>query len=152
MIFSTSLLAADPAANLESFLPAKSNPDWRLEGDPQTAEGMNLFVLINGGAEIYLQNGFKRALIATFLDTQDRPFNVDIYQMNSPEIAKKTNHEKVGEGAEQIAIGNDGRFEGYYLNFWTGSYQITVSASDESEASQTGIKNLARIIAGNITE
>ncbi len=152
LVFSNLLYASDNSFNLESLLPVKAGGDWRLEGSPQKAEGMNLFMLINGGAELYLHNGFKRALIATLLDRQGKPFNMDIYQMNSAEIAKKTNKEKIGEGAERISIANDARFEGYYLNFWKGPYQVTVSASYESEAFQSGIKKLAEIIAGNIPD
>lgn len=152
IIFSGNSYASEPATDLMQLLPPASNTEWRLEGTPQTAEGMQLFMLINGGAELYLQKGFKRALIATFLDKKGQPYNIDIYQMNSAEIAKETNKEKTGENATEIAFGNDAQLESYYLNFWKGPYQVTVSASDESAAAQNAIKVLAKIVADRINE
>ncbi|RPJ18816.1 MAG: hypothetical protein EHM26_09075, partial [Desulfobacteraceae bacterium] len=49
------------------LLPLESDlKGWKLDGEPQTAEGMALFELINGGADEYVKQGFRRALLATY--------------------------------------------------------------------------------------
>ncbi len=43
------------------LLPLESDlKGWKLDGEPQSAEGIGLFELINGGAEEYVKEGFKR--------------------------------------------------------------------------------------------
>ncbi len=150
---SASLLAdSKTAVNLEAFLPTSSNHrEWQLEGPVQKAEGSQLFMLINGGATLYLSLGFKKALTATLLDKQKKPINIDVFEMNSAAIAKQVNSEKVGTEAKKLSFGQDANLESYYLNFWQGPYQITISGYDSTPESIDSIINLAKIVDQKIT-
>ncbi len=141
------------AADLETFLPIVSNhQEWQLESPAQKAEGNQLFMLINGGATLYLSLGFKRVLIVSLIDQQGKPINIDIFEMNSASIAQQVNKEKVGAEAEKLSFGRNASLESYYLNFWQGPYQITVSGYDSTPASIASIIRLARIVDQKIIQ
>lgn len=108
-------------------------------------------MLINGGATLYLSLGFKKALTATLLDKQKKPINIDVFEMNSAAIAKQVNSEKVGTEAKKLSFGQDANLESYYLNFWQGPYQITISGYDSTPESIDSIINLAKIVDQKIT-
>ena len=131
--------------DLEQLLPIL-HKEWQLEEPAQKAEGNRLFMLINGGATLYLSLGFQRALTATFIDKQGKPVNLDIFEMNSAAIAQQVNQKKIGSDVKKLSFGNDTSLESYYLNFWQGPYQITISASDEGLESIRSITELAKIV------
>ncbi len=136
---------------LGDALPASNqHKDWRVSGSIQKAEGNQLFMMINGGATLYLSLGFKRALTASFTDKHGKPINLDIFEMNSPTIAQRVNQEKVGTEAKKLAFGNDTSLESYYLNFWQGPYQITISGYGSNKESIDSIVRLAKIVDGKI--
>jgi len=57
--------ASTPESNsgLDAYLP--SSEEWVVEGEIQRADGeADLFAAIDGGAELYLRHGFRRALFA----------------------------------------------------------------------------------------
>ena len=141
------------AADLETFLPTVSiHQEWQVENPAQKAEGNQLFMLINGGATLYLSLGFKRVLIVTLIDKEGKPINIDIFEMNSPSIAQQVNNEKVGVEAEKLSFGRNASLESYYLNFWQGPYQVSISGYDSTPASIASIIRLARIVDFKITE
>jgi hypothetical protein len=147
------LPSSTTAADLDAILPIVSkHQEWQLESPAQKAEGNQLFMLINGGATLYLSLGFKRVLIATLIDKQGKPINIDIYEMNSPSIAQQVNKAKVGLDAEKLSFGKDTSLESYYLNFWQGPYQITISGYDATPASIASIIRLARLVDQKISQ
>ena len=65
--------------SLLQLLPLESDlKGWKLDGEPQTAEGIRLFELINGGAEEYVKEGFNRTVIATYRNNEGTRINLDI--------------------------------------------------------------------------
>ena len=148
---STLLANSKTGVDLEMFLPtSETHKEWQMDGSVQKAEGNQLFMLINGGATLYLSLGFKRALIASFVDKHGKSINLDIFEMNSPALAQQVNKEKVGAEAKILSIGNDASLESYYLNFWQGPYQITISGYDSNQESIESITNLAKIVDDKI--
>ena len=106
-----------PLMPLESDLKG-----WKLDGEPQTAEGIRLFELINGGAEEYVKEGFSRAVMATYRNNEGKRINLDIYEMLSPESAKSIYRRKAGDKGEKVSVGEEGAMEDYYLNFRKGGF------------------------------
>ena len=59
--------------SLKRLLPPESQlKRWKLDGAPQTAVGQELYHLINGGAEIYMQEGFKQAILASYRKSEEK--------------------------------------------------------------------------------
>ena len=87
-----------PKEPLLHLMPLESDlKGWKLDGEPQTAEGIRLFELINGGAEEYVKEGFSRAVMATYRNNEGKRINLDIYEMLSPESAKSIHRKKAGD-------------------------------------------------------
>jgi len=64
--------APRPKEPLLRLLPLESDlKGWKLDEEPQTAEGIGLFELINGGAEEYVKEGFSRAVMATYRNNEE---------------------------------------------------------------------------------
>jgi len=123
---------------------------WKLDGEPQTAEGKRLFELINGGAEEYVKEGFSRAVLATYRNQEGKRINLDIYEMFSPESAKRIHRKKAGDKGQKVPVGEEAAMEDYYLNFRKGVYQVTLSGYDTQRETLEWLLRMARLVAERI--
>jgi len=132
---------------LVRLLPLESDlKGWTLDGEPQTAEGMALFELINGGAEEYVKQGFRRALLATYRNNEGKRINVDIYEMLSPESARSVYRRKAGDKGTMVPVGEEAAMEDYYLNFRKGSFQVTLSGYDTRKETLEWLLLMGRLV------
>ena len=137
--------------NLALLLPHDDQmKGWYLDGEPETAHGEGLFLLINGGAELYLKAGFKNALQAGYANDAGRMINLEIYKMASQNSAQMIQKYKIGKNGRPVSIGDEAVLEDYYLNMRIGPFQITVSGFDTKAKTLEAILNFARIIDKNI--
>ena len=133
-------------SNIKSLLPlAEEIPDWSPEDESQIVVGDDLYLLINGGAEIYQEYGFNQALYQTFADTQDNRINLEIYEMKDPVAAYGMYTFKTKTTGDQLDVGADGWMSSYYLNFWKGPYVVTLIGLDEKENISDELTRIARI-------
>jgi hypothetical protein len=140
-----------PRESLLHLLPLESDlKGWKLDGQPQTAEGIRLFELINGGAEEYVKEGFSRAVMATYRNNEGKRINLDIYEMLSPESAKSIYRKKAGNKGQKVSIGEEAAMEDYYLNFRKGVYQVTLSGYDTQRETLEWLLRMARLVAERI--
>ena len=134
-----------------AYLPDDSSLDgWDTLGDPQTAEGDDLFLLINGGAEIYNEYGFSRAVIHSYTKG-DISVNLEVYEMQDAASAYGVYSFKTGRDGEPIHIGSKAAFEDYYLNFWKGNLVVTVIGFDTDSQTREAILELARMVEAKIS-
>ena len=143
----------DCARRLQQFLPeSRVDPDWNLSGEPECYEGEDLFLMINGGAEIYHEYGFKRVVAAVFVHSDGRTrINVEIYEMNDPTAAFGMYTQKSSLEGESLSENLWGRLEDYYLNFWKGRFVVTITGFNAERKTVDGLKVLARAIGSGIT-
>ncbi|PLW98313.1 MAG: hypothetical protein C0591_04780, partial [Marinilabiliales bacterium] len=67
---------------LSELLPSKSElKGFELKSEPEYYHGDDLFYLINGGADIYLEYGFKDVISASYENETGLSFKAEIYQM-----------------------------------------------------------------------
>jgi hypothetical protein len=123
---------------------------WALDGEPQTAEGMALFELINGGAEEYVKEGFRRAVLVTYTNREGKRINLDIFEMLSPESARSIHLKKTGNRGTKVSVGDEAAMEDYYVNFRKGAYQVTLSAYDSRKETLEWLLHVARLVAERI--
>jgi hypothetical protein len=140
-----------PKEPLLRLLPSESDlKGWKLDGEPQTAEGIGLFELINGGAEEYVKEGFKRAVMATYRNNEGKLINLDIYEMLSPESATSIYRKKAGDKGTKVSVGEEAATEDYFLNFRKGAYQVTLSGYDTQKETLEWLLHMARLVAERI--
>jgi hypothetical protein len=138
------LLSQEPLVRL---LPLEQDlKGWKLDGEPQTAEGMALFELINGGAEEYIKQGFRRALLATYTNSEGKRINLEVYEMLSPESAKRIHRKKAGDRGATVPVGEEAAMEDYYLNFRKGSFQVTLSGYDTRKETLEWLLLMGRLV------
>lgn len=126
--------------------------DWTPVGDPQTAVGEDLFLLINGGAEIYYEYGFSQAVIQGYTNKNEKSINLEMYEMEDSESAYGAYTFKTGRKGQEVALGNEGMLEDYYLNFWKGNFVVTLIGFDTDRETQEGLMALAGMIEEKIVE
>jgi len=119
---------------------------WAPDGEAQSAVGENLFLLIDGGAEVYLEHGFKEALFQAYKTEDGKSINLEIYEMVSPEAAHGIYTFKTGNEGNPVDVGQEGWLESYYLNFRKGNFLITIIGLDTDIGTLDGIKKIARAV------
>ena len=141
-----------PKGSLLHLVPLESDlKGWKLDGEPQTAEGMALFELINGGAEEYVKEGFRRAVVATYINSEGKRINLDVYEMLSPESARSIYRRKAGDRGTKVPLGDEAAMEDYYLNFRKGVYQVTASAYDTRKETLEWLLQIGGLVAERIS-
>ena len=119
---------------------------WAPDGEAQFAAGEDLFLLIDGGAEVYLKYGFKEALFQAYISDDGKSINLEIYEMVSPEAAHGIYTFKTGDGGNPIDVGQEGKLESYYLNFRRGNFLVTIIGLDTDVGTLEGIEKIARAV------
>jgi hypothetical protein len=172
--------AAPPPAPAESFkgagqyLPRPEVAGWKQSGKVSYYTKENLFELINGAAEQYLEYGFKELARAEYVSAAQGPgktITVEIYEMNDPTgayglFSRQTASEETKPSAEEgdVAGARASLGDGQLL-FFRGSYFVRVNWLDESaKADQTQARaatqlqlkpvadGVARKLPGTVTE
>jgi len=140
------------ADQMMAFLPkAGEMGDWKPKGEPQYVEGEDLFHLINGGAEVYHEYGFKQAVTVSY-ENGSQSFNLELYQMNNPQSAYGIYTFKTGENGTPVQTGDAALLEDYYLNVRKGSFLITVIGFDSKPETLKTLREAATVTAGKIKE
>jgi len=119
---------------------------WTPDGEAQCAVGDDLFLLIDGGAEVYLEHGFREALFQAYRSDDGKSINLEIYKMVSPEAAHGIYTFKTGNDGSPIDVGQEGRLDSYYLNFRRGNFLVTIIGLDTDIGTLAGIEKIARAV------
>lgn len=139
--------------DISFYLPvANELKDWKPVGQMQKFEGEDLFLFINGGAEIYYEYGFARVITQEYRNKKDKVLNLEVYEMKDSTGAYGMYTFKTGDTGQRIAIGNDGFLEEYYLNLWSGNLLVTVTGFDSEEETVNGLMTIAQATCARIKD
>jgi len=138
-------------------LPDERSLDgWTADDTPQSAGGEDLFLLIDGGAEIFREYGFEQAVFSSYGRKTENgdaiSINLEIYEMESPAGAFGIYTFRTSERGERVPIGTCGRLEGYYLNFWKGRFCVSLIGLDPDPVTMAGVRTIAKAVAVRIGE
>jgi hypothetical protein len=126
--------------SLRSFLPENgAAASWSKDGDPQEFAGEDLYTYIDGGAEIYQEYGFRRVVIQDYRNPAGRSVSLEIFQMETPAAAYGMFTFKRSGKGKIVPLGTGGELEDYYLNFWKGTFLVTLTGFDETAGTIEGI-------------
>lgn len=139
---------------MELFLPqANELKNCGPSGGPQYVKGEDLFFMIDGGAEIFYEYGFKQAIAQGYKKKDGKPgggFNLEIYEMSDPEAAYGIYTFKTGSNGSPLNIGDEGLLEDYYLNVWKGNFLVTITGFDSGKETIDNIIDAAVVVAAKI--
>ncbi len=151
-LFSFSSEEKSPKKILRLLPEENEMPAWKPLAEPETAEGEDLFLLINGGAEIYHEYGFKRAVIQSYENRDGLSLNIEIYEMENSCSAYGAFSFKTSGQGKKIDIGAGAVLEDYYLNFWKNNFVVTLIGFDESPSTKEALIEFARKVEPKIPD
>ncbi len=125
-------------------------PGWKAEGAPQSFSGEDLYLLIDGGAELFHEYGFVQVATQSYQDPERHTLSLEIYQMRDAEAAFGIYSLRTGKSGRLLPVGSECRLEDYYLNFWQGEFLVTVTGLDTSPQTLAGLEILARAAASTL--
>jgi hypothetical protein len=130
---------------LAFFLPQSGEvKDWSRNESFEEYKGEDLFFYIDGGAEIYHEYGFERVIVQDYTSTNGKSVSLEIYEMTDPSSAYGMYSFKSSGEGKRLDVGNEGKLQDYYLNFWKGKYIVTLTGFDEEAETIKGLQSLAR--------
>jgi hypothetical protein len=137
--------------SLQKYLPQESEiGDWRKDGPPLEYKGDDLFLYIDGGAEIYHEYGFKQVIVQDFRNRKGKSISLEIFKMSNAASAYGIYTFKAHPGGKELAIGGEARLADYYLNFWKGNFLVTLTGLDQDEDTPKGLEVIARAVEARI--
>jgi hypothetical protein len=142
---------AGPEAALTDLAPTAAELDgWAPTGEARVFEGEDLFELINGGAEIYHEFGFRRVLAQDYTDTDGRAISLELYEMDDTAAACGMYSLKSSGRGEELELGDEACLEDYYLNLRKASFVVTLTAMSPDTDTSQGLVQIGRAVASKI--
>ena len=133
--------------SLHKYIPeANELGEWKKDGSPQEYKGEDLFLYIDGGAEIYHEYGFRQVVVQDYLNKGGKSISLEVFEMLNPESAYGMYTFKTSAQGDVLAIGDEALLEGYYMNFWKGNFLVTLTGFDEDEETVKGLLRIARAV------
>ncbi len=144
-------ICAPAALDLSTFLPAAADlREWTRKDPPQPFKGDDLFLYIDGGAELYREYGFRQVIAQDYRNAKGKIISLEIFEMASSEAAYGMFTFKSSAKGKPTAVGQDGRLEEYFLNFWKGPCLVTLTGYDAGTECIRGILEIARAVDARI--
>ncbi len=148
LLIIVSVVSVNAAENLSDLLPTDNAVEgWLRSGEPESFKGENLFIMIDGGADIYHEYGFKQVVSQGYSNASSASVTVEIYQMASPAAAYGMYSFKIGTEGQSVTLGQAAFLEEYYINVWQGDLLMTIIGSDAKPATVAAIQRMAGMIA-----
>jgi len=123
---------------------------WTKHRTMQHYAGEDLYKYINGGAEIYHEYGFVQVLVQDYVNDTGKSVSVEIFEMTSPASAYGMYTFKTDSKGKRILVGSEAQLADYYMNFWKGTFLVTLTGFDETEETRQGLLDIAHNISSKM--
>ncbi|WP_044891702.1 DUF6599 family protein [Opitutus terrae] len=140
----------EPRAVAELMMSAIELPGWTLAEPPRVAAGQDLFELIDGGAEIYQEYGFKRVESRRY-ERGAASLQIELYQMADVSAAYGIYSMMQSPRGTPVDVGQEARLFRDYLMFWQGDFYASLTLTGEDANAAQALTEAARTIAARIT-
>lgn len=125
---------------------------WDPNGQATVVNGDELFELIDGGAEIYHEFGFERALSQDYSSPTNQLITLEIFEMEDCSAAYGIYGFKISKRGRPLELGDEAMLEDYYLNLREGRFVVTLTAMDTGDETLRGLVKIAGAVAKKIHE
>jgi hypothetical protein len=137
------------AQNISLLLP-DSVEGWKISDNPEVYVGEDLFRLIDGGADIFYEYGFKQVLTQRYNNLDDKVISLEIYEMIDSSSAFGIFSLFTFKTGKSINFSSGASEGDEFLIFWKGNYYIALSGYEVSKEIKDGIFLIAQSIESNI--
>ena len=135
-------LSIAPAQNTAPHFPAVT--DWKLAVDEAVYTPSNLWDVIDGAADLFLEYNFVDLHIARYQRAGDVEIKVEVYRHKTAVDAFGMYSQERYPDYHFIDIGTQGYSEKGILNFLCGEYYVKISTIQSSEEVQDGLRAIGR--------
>jgi hypothetical protein len=142
-----------PGQDVVMLLPSSSEmTGWAINSEPDVYIGDNLYELIDGGADIYLEYGFIQVVSAHYTDPSLNNIQVEIYEMTDAPSAYGifSITQQTADWSKQY--GNLSAVKEDYISFWKSKYYVNLSWSSRQHLDKPLLARLANMIVQKIPE
>jgi len=126
-------------------------PGWEPADEIQRFTGDELFLFIDGGADLFLEYGFREVAVRAYRAPGGATINVEVYEMADPAAAFGVYSVRCGDTGDDAAVGSAARLADYYLTVWQDRYVATFTGLSETHAVRDDLLAIGRAVAGRIT-
>ena len=124
--------------------PGDLGEGWEEAFEPEVFRPDELYAKINGGAEVYLANGFVDLHVYSFLHTVSGDF-VELFLFDQGDHARKMYElEKPASATEDPNLG--GYFSGASLFAVKDNYYVQIQAASETERTKDAVLRLGTLV------
>ena len=123
-------------------------PNWHMKDSVETYSGDNLFLYINGGADLYLEYGFEEVSTCKYLNYAGNNIHIDIYQMTDEAAAFGIFSINSSVHGKPVDFGTKSLLYDYYLDIWKGNYFIRCTANKK----ENGMVDTLQLFVRHIDE
>ncbi len=142
------LLVLHASASAGPLVIGSDLPGWKIS-DPDFYSAKELYGYINGGAELYLEYGFRQ-VSAQRCSRGDHELQVDIYQMVSPEAAFGIWSILRGDCPEQFGGADWSCLRPEQILFARGPYLVSVVPYDRAKTTRDAAEKAAAALLKRI--
>ncbi|MFV0439554.1 MAG: DUF6599 family protein [Desulfopila sp.] len=132
--------------DLSRLFPKEEIAGWSRLEPPQPYHGDELFLMIDGGADIYFEYGFSQALAGDYHNEKGQLLRLELYEMTDPAAAYGVYTFKIGTDGQPLAVGQAASLADYYLHFWQGNLLVTIAGPDTTPETIEALTAFARFI------
>lgn len=119
-------------------------PDWQLTPEAQVYDSNNLWDLIDGAADLFLEYSFVDLHLARYKGLNDIEIRAELYKHATSLDAFGIYSQERDPGYKYIKIGVQGYIEEGVLNFLDGIYYVKLSTLQKGNAAQDALMLIAQ--------
>ncbi|MCB0804509.1 MAG: hypothetical protein KDC05_01850 [Bacteroidales bacterium] len=135
----------------KDLIPANDEiVNWQLIDSVNTYTDEDLYMYINGGADLYLEYGFNKLGSCKYRNRLASKIILEVYQMKNDAGAFGVFTINSSGKGKKIEIGNEAVQYDYYLHFWKQNYYVRCASTVKSEGVIDTLQQLAKQVASKI--
>lgn len=125
---------------------------WKLEIEKQVYDAGNLWNIIDGAADLFLEYSFIDMHSARYSNASGIEIKVELYRHSSPNTAFGMYSQEKDPDYSFLKIGAQGYIEPGALNFLSGVYYAKLSCNQNGDEVQNSLKLIAGKTADNLKQ
>ena len=134
----------------ESLFPQISN--WKITQNDPVYNANNLWDIIDGAADLYLEYNFIELHIARYISIDSIEVKVELYRHASDVDAFGMYSQERDTGYKFIQLGVQGYLQQGVLNFITGPYYIKLSTYQTGSKAQEAMLTISKVLADHLKQ
>jgi hypothetical protein len=144
------LISVSFSYSQESLFPQISG--WKITQDDPVYYANNLWDIIDGAADLYLEYAFVDLHIARYINTDSIEVKVELYKHSSDVNAFGMYSQERDTEYNFIQLGVQGYLQQGVLNFLTGSYYIKLSTYQTGSKAQEAMLTVGRMLLQHLKQ